>query len=585
MQSLKMKKNVSFALLLFLLFTTNSFATHILGGELTYTFLGSNGPADRPFRYQVRFVGYVDRVGTPGQLSNWGCGNLGNNPSIAIYDAGTNTRINRNAQSTSWPLPFHGPQTQGQCPIDPYYGGVRPLIVPVPPSCVVPGLSELNIAITDTTFEVQLPLSTSGYWVKYENCCRTENSTNIDFGGPSPNDDPGNTWLAFIPSPIFVNSSPQFIGDAVPFFCLGDTATISNNAFDPDGDRLIYSFATPYSGNGGNAPVFSAPENSNYKPGFSVNEPFGPGGFASINPSTGLTKYFAPSQGLYAVAIDIQEYRTLSNGVEILLSTTRREFLVVVKPCSPNPPPNPGVGSISQPTTFTKIEGDSVVFELKSFDADTTTISASSQLFTPGGGTGSLAICPTVTGQGGDTVRTTFRWKIDCGITKGFVRNYSVTATFQDRGCPPKSSTVVYTIIVNPFKAPTITGRDSICSNVPSTIYSVPAGTGRQWKMLGGNIIGSSTGSNVNVSFPGDSARIRLVVTSGLGCKDSTSKKITKVPFVPILATAPSAWVCQDSSITLDAAGGYNSVSWLPTSGLSSATVRNPKANPTDTIQ
>ena len=560
-----------------------SFATHILGGELTYKYLGSNGPADRPFRYQVRFVGYVDRVGTPGQISNWGCGNLGFNPAINIYNAGTNARINRNAQSTGWPLPSHGPNIPGQCPINPYYGGVRPLVVPVPQGCNVPGLSELNVAITDTTFEVQLPLSTSGYYVKYENCCRTNNSTNIDFGTPSPNDDPGNTWLAFIPSPIFVNSSPQFIGDAVPFFCLGDTATISNNAFDPDGDRLIYSFATPYSDGQGNDPVFSAPGNANYKAGYSQSAPFGPNGFASINPSTGLTRYYSPTEGLFAVAIDIQEYRTLSNGTEILLSTTRREFLVVVKTCAPNPPPNPQPPFGSAGFTLVKSEGDSVVFQLKSFDLDSNSIIAESELFNPGNGTGSLAVCPAANGSGGDTIRTTFRWKIDCGVTKGIVRNYSVTVAYQDYGCPPKTFREVYTIVVNPFKAPVITGRDSVCSTFATSAYTVPAGTGRQWKMIGGNIVGSSTGSTVNINFPGDTARLRLVVTSGLGCKDSTSKKLTKVPFIPIFATAPSAWVCQDSTITLNASGGFSSVSWAPTTGLTLPNTRNPKAKPNDT--
>ena len=583
-------KKFSGILLVLLAFGFQTYGTHILGGELTYKYIGSNGPADRPFRYLIHFVGYVDRVGTPGQLSNWGCGNMAQNPLLAIYDAGTNQRIQRIANAlpnqnnlVNWPLPSHGDQIQGPCAINPYFGGMRPLVIPVPASCVVPGLSELNIAITDTTFEVQLPLSVSGYKVKYENCCRTENTTNIFF--PGGNNDPGNSWVATIPSPIFVNSSPQFIGDAVPFFCRGDTSTISNNAFDPDGDRLIYSFATPYSGDGGNpSGTFSDPANSTYKSGFSESQPFGAGGIAYINPSTGLTKYYCNANGNYAVAVDIQEYRTLSNGTEILLSTTRREFLVVVKDCSPNPPPNPelnsGVGA-----TLIRTEGDSVVFDIKSFDLDTTTISAESELFSSSTNPGSLAVCPTVTGPGGDTVRTKFKWKINCGITGGIVRNYSVVVKYADKGCPPKTATLIYTIIVNPFKAPTILGKDSTCSTDPSNTFAVTPGTGRQWKILGGSIIGTSTSNVVNVTFPGDTARIRLIVTSGLGCKDSTSRKILKFPFVPIVASSISPFVCQDSTIKFSALGGYSSVSWSPVAGLSSATIRNPVATLTDTSQ
>ncbi len=581
-------KKFSGILLVLMAFGLQTFGTHILGGELTYKYLGSNGPTDRPFRYLIHFVGYVDRVGTPGQLSNWGCGNLAQDPFLAIYDAGTNERIQKdpNAQPfqldlINWRLPSHGDQIQGPCAIDPYFGGMRPLVIPVPASCVVPGLTELNIAITDTTFEVQLPLSFSGYKVKYENCCRTENTTNILF--PGGNNNPGNTWLATIPSPIFANSSPQFIGDAVPFFCKGDTATISNNAFDPDGDRLIYSFATPYSGDGGNPNVtYSDPAVATYASGFSQSQPFGPGGIAYINPSTGLTKYYCNVNGNYAVAVDIQEYRTLSNGSEILLSTTRREFLVVVKACADNPPPDPEpISGTVNGTTFIRSEGDSVVFEVKSFDVDTTTITAESELFSSSTNTGSLAVCPSVTGV--DSVKTKFSWKINCGITGGIVRNYSVVVRYADKGCPPKTSTVIYTIIVNPFKAPTITGRDSICSTDQTISYNAPAGTGRQWKLFGGNIVGSSTNSSVNVTIPGDTARIRLVVTSGLGCKDSSSKKIQRFQLVPILATTATPFVCQDSSISLNAVGGYTKVNWTPTTGLSSATIRTPKATVSDT--
>lgn len=580
-----MIKKISGILLVLISFSISSFGTHILGGELTYKYIGSDGPADRPFRYLVHFVGYVDRVGTPGQASNWGCGNLSANPILFVYDAGTSEQIPKSDFEQGWNLPTHGEQVQGPCAINPYYGGIRPLVLPIPAGCVVPGASELNIAITDTIFEIQLPLSFSGYKVRYENCCRTENTTNLLFTGGPPGGpgSPGNTWLATIPSPIYQNSSPQFIGDAVPFFCRGDTTVISNNAFDPDGDRLIYSFATPYSGSIQTQNTFSEPNNAAYANGFSQTSPFGADGYAYINPTTGLTKYFSNTNGNFAVAIDIQEYRKLSNGTEILLSTTRREFLVVVKDCEPNPPPLPIIsGGTSAGTTFIKNEGDSVVFKISSYDQNNTTILAQSELFDPNNGSGQVAVCPSVSGT--DTISTTFRWKIDCGITGGIVRNYSVVVQYTDEGCPPKTNNVVYTIIVNPFKAPQIGGRDSLCStDNPLQTYSVPAGTGRKWKAFGASITGSDTLNNLSVNIPGDTAFLRLVVTSGLGCKDSSFLKIKKYPFVPIIASAPSNFLCQDSSVRLNAAGGYTAVSWSPSSGLSSSIVRNPLATASDT--
>jgi hypothetical protein len=80
-------KKFSGILLVMLALCLPTFGTHILGGELTYKFIGSDGPVDRPFRYLIHFVGYVDRVGTPGQASNWGCGNLSANPVLFVFDA------------------------------------------------------------------------------------------------------------------------------------------------------------------------------------------------------------------------------------------------------------------------------------------------------------------------------------------------------------------------------------------------------------------------------------------------------------------------------------------------------------------
>lgn len=580
-----MKKFYGLLLIVFSL-GIQAFGSHILGGEITYKYLGSDGPVAKPFRYQIRFVGYVDRVGDPSDPSNWGCGNLSANPLLAIYDAANNTRIPRFTNSPSYPLPSHGQQVQGPCSINPYYGSVRPVIIKVPASCVVPGLDQLNIAITDTTFIVELPFSAAGYKIRYESCCRSAATTNISFGNPGTQDDPGNTWLAEIPSPIYANSSPQFLEDAVPFFCNGDTATIANNASDPDGDRLIYSFVTPFDGNGNNpGNTYNPPSLVKYKPGFSTIAPFGPSGYAFINPSTGLTKYHSTVNGNFAVAVQIEEYRTLSNGAEILIGSTRREFLIVIKDCSPNQPP-----TISEPPVFANggilsiMEGDSVNFNLESNDVDTTTISVISDLLTGENGyNGSLATCPNVVGVG--LVSTRFRWKADCGLTRGQVRSYPINVKLEDRGCPPKVVNVIYTIVVNPFKAPTISGQDSVCSTTQSYPFSVVPGTGRKWKINGGSVIGSDTSSNVNISFSGDTARLWIVVTSGLGCKDSTSRLVKKVQNIPIVASAPSSFVCQDSLVKLQANGGFSSVTWSPTSGLSASNIRNPIANIMDSIK
>lgn len=152
-----------------------------------------------------------------------------------------------------------------------------------------------------------------------------------------------------IPSLIYANSSPQFTDLAIPYVCLGDTTSIINNAVDPDGDKLIYSFAHPYRGRG-NSPNgnFTYPPLVNYLDiNHTPTQPFGPGSYAFINPSTGFTTYFAPTAGQYVVAIDIKEYRNI-NGVDVLISSTRRELQFIVENC-PNVPTPPPIGNCTTP--------------------------------------------------------------------------------------------------------------------------------------------------------------------------------------------------------------------------------------------
>ncbi len=66
-----------------------------------------------------------------------------------------------------------------------------------------------------------------------ERCCRNGNIANLSTPGSI-----GQTYYCFLPPDPVVNNSPQFSDIPVPFICTGDSVTIVNNAFDPDGDVL-----------------------------------------------------------------------------------------------------------------------------------------------------------------------------------------------------------------------------------------------------------------------------------------------------------------------------------------------------------
>ena len=86
---------------------------------------------------------------------------------------------------------------------------------------------------------VNLPLNFTGYHVLYERCCRNNSIVNL-----VPQE--SMTFHAYISPPLLQNNSPQFTDDPIPFLCVGDTTTILNTAFDPDGDELVFSFVEPY---------------------------------------------------------------------------------------------------------------------------------------------------------------------------------------------------------------------------------------------------------------------------------------------------------------------------------------------------
>ena len=50
-------------------------------------------------------------------------------------------------------------------------------------------------------------------------------------------------FYAYIAPDLVTNNSPVFTDDPVPFLCIGDTVTLLNSAYDPDGDEIQFSFS------------------------------------------------------------------------------------------------------------------------------------------------------------------------------------------------------------------------------------------------------------------------------------------------------------------------------------------------------
>ncbi|MGB3616580.1 MAG: gliding motility-associated C-terminal domain-containing protein [Catalinimonas sp.] len=541
-------------------------ATHIVGGEVTYDYLGFNA-INNTYQYDVAFDVYVDR-GSPGSPSNYP---NGFEPfiQVGVYDAGTNLLLLSlilNSDTTN---------------VDPE----------LPPTCQIAAIEDVNVTLNRYQQILSLPVgSGKGYVLTYARCCRNDDLLNF------PNLS-GNTFYTTIPSPFqFPNDSPQFVESALPSLCANDTSTFVNSAFDPDGDRLIFSFVRPYDGSYSDLtdpapapqPVLDEPGLLNFLDDFTLSAPFGEGSFAQIDPSTGLTRYFAPNPGRYVVTIEITEFRDLGFE-EVIIGRTRRELQFIVTECPPNDAPNysggSGGGGGGGGQFLREVNaGGTLTFNIDAVDADSSgqlILSASSPILDGSlGYNGPLATFVGDTGVG--SVQGVFSWTTDCDQGGAFPLNVST----RDEGCPPKRAEQTYLINVLPFGAPDITGPAAVCKGDTITYRTAVAfGTGR-WSVSDGEFVGgaSPTGDEVRVVWPTDvdTATVSLVVTSGTGCVDTSFYGVRLSDPDVLTTSADNLTICPGDTVRLEAAGSTDGYRWRG-AGLLDSTGAVVRAVPTGT--
>ncbi len=292
---------------LFFLLSGNAFATHIVGGGITYECLGNSGNGVR-YRFTMKI--YRD------------CEN-----GIAQFDDPANIAIYRGSyQVNSFFADFEVP-----------IASIVPITI-TEPDCIN-NLPDLCLQEGTYTWERILLITNQSYFIVYQRCCRTNAIANI----LDPGDTGATYYTEITPAAQQVcNNSPVFNNFPPIVICNNYPLEVDYSATDPEGDQLVYSFCAPYTGGGNNQPgncgsivpsppcappfaevIFIAP---NYSPG----QPMGGNPVISINPLTGVISGTPQMNGQFVVGVCVEEYR---NGV--LLSVTRRDFQFNVTPCAP----------------------------------------------------------------------------------------------------------------------------------------------------------------------------------------------------------------------------------------------------------
>lgn len=543
-------------------------ATHLIGGNLGYTYVGETAPGSQVYRYNVYMQFYMNC----GDDSNWETlqellqtnggvmpvGVYPQNPGAPNADKTLLTTANLTLVDSSFILPN------------------------LPSGCTVGAGLCTELGLLQGT--VDLPLNFGGYHLYFQMNARNLSITNLF----NPNNT-GIGYYAFIPPPLLPNSSPIWLGDPTPLLCINDTSTFVNSATDPDGDQLIFSFETPYNSVDNGGGIINPPNvlpNTvpvvNYVPTYSVTQPFGPGGYAFINGATGLTQYQPTVQGNYVVAVEVKEYR---NGV--LIGRTRRDLQLQAVVCPPNDAPQALSG---QGTSYTVQAGDQVCFDLDFQDpnADSLLLTASGTIFDGNLFSPPATITAPVTGN--VSVGSTFCWDTDCSQAQD--QPYLFSVSVSDNGCPPRTLDVIYQVTVVGFAGPTaITGPAQVCTGQSGSAYSTAAiaGAAFTWSVTGGSIASGQNTNSITVDWgaagPGT---VQVFATNVQGCASTPVSIPVNVVALPTANAGSDIAICLGASTPLGGTPtgpGGSSYAWTPANTLNTATLANPTATPAITTQ
>lgn len=295
----------------FLLLSVNAFATHIIGGEITYEFLSAN-------TYKVKLILYKDcqPYTNPNGTTTVPAGfpNIVGQPLISpgmnfaeikmLYNSGQDSISYNFTNAVIEPIPIINPDPCSEF-VEEY--------------CIEKGTYTATITIP--------PISSGGYILTYQDCCRNPSSINV-------NVNPANTGIViknWIPSNnnTYQNSSPIF-NDLPPLaVCINTPIDFSSQVSDVNGDSVVYSLANPLVTSTSNPygwvyPPFNTLQ---YKVGYNSSYQIDANPSLDIDQNGQLTG--TPTEfGEYIIGIQVKEYR---NG--ILMSDMIRDFRMLIFDC------------------------------------------------------------------------------------------------------------------------------------------------------------------------------------------------------------------------------------------------------------
>lgn len=501
-------------------------ATHIQGGELSYTPVGPN-------EYEVTLAYYRDCAGIP-LATSYGIN----------YDSpgGCGTSGSFNVPLVSGPL--------NVTPLCPSYvllsrcnGGTLPGVE----QGIYQARVTLPTACTDWTFSIST-------------CCRNGAITTGPSGGIHIF-----ATLNSVDAPN--NTSPAFSSLPVPYICINDLYTYNHGAVEPDGDSLAYSLVAPYT---------SDSTQVTYGVGYSAKSPISSSPGLTLDPINGNIVINPNNIEVTVMGVLVEEYR---NGV--LIGSIIRDIQIAVLNCNND---NPVIDSITNLVNGTQVAPQAInicpgvpfSFDIAASDADST------DLLYMSWNNGIPAGTFTVANDSSNAPIGSFSWTPTLADS-GFK---SFTISVKDDACPSYGSSVVsFDIYVYPNG--TTIGPDRIyCQNSSPIQLLAQGGSNFTWNVLSGD---ANSLSCTNCANPQANPNTTTVyeVTSNLDplCKSKDTVIVTVTQSISV-STQIDTTICEGQSLDLTAVpspnGNYN-YQWSPAIGLSSTNTSATMASPTTT--
>lgn len=278
-----------------------SLATHIAGGDLQVVWTGNGN------NYQIFLNKYINEIsasdnGQPTSQFEY----------VNVYEKGTNKLVNENPIALTLFSNNLITTNSNFC---------------VNPAIIKTSLQVYKSGIIDISF-----LDPRGqFYLGWEQCCRNEKVKNLSLDyAARPINYQQIALTTDFNGPGIINSTPIFKPLKNEYLCVGQLNLFDMSAIDRDGDKLVYSLASPRK----TISNLSTRDNVIWRPGYSTYNPI-PGTVPlTIDPNTGIMQINPSDTGTFAFGIKVEEYRY---GIKI--GEARKDFQFNIQYCPVNNKP------------------------------------------------------------------------------------------------------------------------------------------------------------------------------------------------------------------------------------------------------